>query len=176
MKAKVISFLALSMALILVSCEYESPPTQNTPGVETQILDKKPHDGDLIIFKEGDLAGNDTVMGCCPNAGPSPEYTMTLSGPFPAGISGRALDGNIFMNFTGRQSPGDYIVQFWWSENVIDTTFIEIRGGVAHKDKRTKILTVTFEDAQCEIWINHVYIETVWVGFTLIRDPLRYNH
>jgi len=164
MKSKIISFLVLSMAFFLVSCEYESPPTQNTPDVETQILDKKPQRGERIIFKDGDLAGNELVFGCCPNAGPSPEYTMTLSGPLPAGT----YDGNIFMNFTGSQSPGDYIVQFWWIEEE-DTTFIEIRGGEADNDKRNKILTVTFNAAQCEIWINHVFQETVLVDFTLTR-------
>ena len=72
------------------------------------------------------------------------------------------------MNFTGSQSPGDYIVQFWWGE-VPNDYFIEIRGGEAYNDRRNKILTVTFEDAQCEIWINDVLTETVLVNFTLTR-------
>jgi hypothetical protein len=160
-----------------VSCENEGQPTENASDVEMQILDKKPHDGDRIIFKDGDLEGNEIVMGCCPNAGPSPVYTMTLSNTFPFEDLRGTYTGKIFMNGTGRQSPGAYIVQFWWSENASDdTTFIEIRGGVARKDKRTKILTVTFVDDQCEIFINHVSIDTVWVDFTLIRDPLRFNH
>jgi len=165
MKSIIISALMLSMTFLFVGCENEGQLTQSTSDVEKQILDKKPQKGELIIFEEGDLAGNEIVMGCCPNAGPWPEYTMTLSGPLPAGT----YVGNIFMNSTGRQSPGDYIVQFWWSENVTDTSFIEIRGGAAHNDRRNKILTVTFKDAQCEIWINDVLIETVSVSFTLIR-------
>ena len=164
MKSIVISVLMLSMTMLFVSCENEGQLTQSTSDVETQILDKKPQKGELIIFKEGDLAGNEIVLGCCPNAGPWPEYTMTLSGPLPAGT----YDGNIFMNSTGRQSPGDYIVQFWWGE-APNNYFIEIRGGEAHNDRRNKILTVTFEDAQCEIWINDVFTETVSVSFILTR-------
>jgi len=174
MKAKVISFLALSMAIILVSCEYESPPTQNTPDVETQILDKKPHDGDLIIF-EGDLAGNDTVMGCCPNAGPSPEYTMdVVSDKFPVEFRGEHT-GNIFLNGFGRHLPWAYKVQFWWGE-VPNDYFIEIRGGTVHKDKRTKILTATFtQEDTCWTWHNGVE-EIIFIDFTLLRDPLRRAH
>jgi hypothetical protein len=173
MKTKVISVLMLSMSLILVSCQYESQPTQNTSNtsdLETQGLSKKGGKlkPELIIFKEGDLEGNQTVFGCCPNAGPWPAYTMTLSGPFPTGISGIPLEGNIFMNFTGSQSPGDYIVQFWWGE-VPNDYFIEIRGGEAHNDKRNKILTVIFKNAQCEILFNDELTETVYVSFTLIR-------
>ena len=79
MKSIVISVLMLSMSLIFVSCQNEGQLTQSTSDVETQILDKKPQKGELIIFEEGDLSGNEIVLGCCPNAGPWPEYTMTLS-------------------------------------------------------------------------------------------------
>ncbi len=173
MKSIVFSVLMFSMTLLFVSCENESQPTQNTSDMEKQLLskktktDKKPHDGDLITFT-GDLVGSATVMGCCPNAGPFPEYRMTLSTTFP-GLSG-TYDGQIFMNSTGRQSPGDYIVQFWWGEAPNDY-FLEIRGGKAHNDKRNKILTVIFEDAQCEIWINGSPTETVPVNFILTRGP-----
>jgi hypothetical protein len=145
MKSIVISVLMLSMTLFFVSCENEGQLTQSMSDVEKQILDKKPQTGELIIFEEGDLAGNEIVLGCCPNAGPWPEYTMTLSDNFPTDFRGEHL-GNIFMNATGRQSPGDYIVQFWWEE-VPKDYFIEIRGGAAHNDRRNKILTVTFENA-----------------------------
>lgn len=173
MKSIVISVLMLSLALFFVSCENEGQPTQNTSDMEKQLLSKKPKPNknpksELIIFKEGDLAGNEIVSGCCPNAGPWPAYTMTFSGPLPPEISGILLEGNIFMNSTGRQSPGDYIVQFWWGE-VPDNYFIEIRGGEAINDRRNKILTVTFEDAQCEIFIDDELTETVYVSFILTR-------
>ena len=106
MKSIVISVLMLSMSLLFVSCENERQLTESTPDVEMQILDKKPHDGDLIIFT-GDLVGSETVMGCCPNAGPSPIYESLeligpppTVGPFPEGIYG-TYTGNIFMNGTG---------------------------------------------------------------------------
>ena len=164
MKSIVISVLMLSMTLFFVSCENESQLTQSTSDVETQILDKKPHDGDLIIF-EGELTGEETVMGCCPNAGPSPVYPeLELSGPnLPVGIY---YNGEIFMNSTGRQSPGDYLVKFW-----AGTLYLEIRGGVAHLERRTKILTVIFtdEDTQCEIDINGILTYSEPVTFTLTR-------
>ncbi len=31
-----------------------------------------------IIFSDGDLVGSAVVEGCCPNRGPSPDYTMYL--------------------------------------------------------------------------------------------------
>jgi len=176
MKSIVISVLMLSTSLLFVSCENEGQLTQSASDVETQILDKKPHDGDLIIF-EGELTGEETVMGCCPNAGPSPVYPeLELSGPnLPVGIY---YNGEIFMNSTGRQSPGDYMVQYYVELVTGGTIYLEIRGGVAHKDKRTKVLTVifTYEDTLCEIWIDGDSLTTVPVDFTLIRDPLRYNH
>jgi len=168
MKSIVISALMLSMTFFFISCENEGQLTQSTSEVEKQILDKKPEKGESITFV-GDLAGSEVVVGCCPNAGPWPAYTMTfLSGPFPPEISGTPITGNIFMNSTGRQSPGDYIVQFWWGE-VPNDYFIEIRGGEAHNDRRNKILTVTFEDAQCEIYINEELTEEVSVSFILTR-------
>jgi len=166
MKSIVIPVLMLSMTLFFVSCENEGQLTQSASDVEKQTLDKKPQKGESIIF-EGELIGDQDVVGCCPNAGPWPAYTMTLSGPLPGGT----YDGNIFMNSTGRQSPGDYIVQFWWGK-VPNDYFIEIRGGEVHNDRRNKILTVTFEDAQCEIWINDVLSGTVYVSFILTRAKL----
>ncbi len=141
MKSIVISVLMLSMSIFFVSCENEGQLTQSTPDVEKQILDKKPISSDQITFT-GDLVGDEEVFGCCPNAGPTPLYSSLelIEPPFPVGISGKYVDGEIFMNFTGPQSPGAYLIKFWSG-----SLYLEIRGGVAHKDKRTKILTVTFE-------------------------------
>lgn len=165
MKSKIITITVLSVLFILVGCQNESQPTQGTSDLGTQSLDKKPPKNpkpELIIFT-GDLAGNQEVVGCCPNAGPSPEYTLTLSGPLPAGT----YPGEIFMNFTGNQSPGDYMVQF-----STGTMYLEIRGGVAHNDRRNKILTVTFVDVPCEVWIDGALSDTVPVNFVLTRAQL----
>jgi hypothetical protein len=167
---KIITLLILSIALIFASCSYESPPTQNTPDGENQILKKKPQPGgnptsELISFV-GDLAGSQVVEDCCPNAGPFPEYIMTLEEDlFPAEISGRELDGNIFMNTFGRGKNKSYIVQFW-----TESMFLEIIGGEIHKDKRTKTTTVSFADEPCDVTIDGE-TTTVSVSFVLTRAP-----
>jgi hypothetical protein len=166
MKSIVISVLMLSMPLLFISCENESQPTQNTSDSETQSLSKKGGKlkPELIIFKEGDLEGNQTVFGCCPNRGPFPEYTMILSSTFGA-ISG-TYDGEIFMNKVGTRKNQSYMVQFW-----TETIFLEVRGGLIQNDKKTKTLTATFTDAPCKIWINDFLTAPVTVSFTLTRGP-----
>jgi hypothetical protein len=173
MKSIVISVLMLSMTLFFVSCENEGQLTQSTSDVETQLLDKR--DFSEHIKFTGDLVGEQDVLGCCPNAGPSPEYTLTLAGPFPPEISGIEHDGEIFMNNTGRQSPGDYMVQFFIEFTNGETMYLEIRGGKATLERRTKILTVIFkyEDTLCEIWRDGELTDTIPVEFTLIRAPHR---
>lgn len=170
MKFIIISVLLFSLALLLVNCEFESQPTQNPSGVDNQILKKNPKPGGDPTFEfisfVGDLTGSQEVESCCPNAGPYPEYTMTLSYPLPSGTYG----GQIFINKVGKGINKSYMVQFWWTE--IDDYFIEIRGGVFQEDKKTKTLTATFTDAQCEIWINNDFTSTVQVTFTLTRAKL----
>ena len=146
--------LFLSITLILVS----SGLSKRYPNLER------------ITFS-GDLYGDQEVEGCCGNAGPYPEYTMTLSEKFPEGFCG-IHTGYIFMNGFGRNMEWDYKVQFWWWTEDGTEYFIEIRGGEAHKDKRTKILTVTFENVPSyEIWIGWDEQEPVTVSFILTRDP-----
>ncbi len=150
MRPIVISALMLSMASIFVSCENASQLTQNTLGVETPTLRKNPKPpkpdqdpkAELIAFV-GDLSGSQTVVGCCPNAGPFPAYNgLTLSGSLPAGT----YDGHIFMNGVGRRTNQSYMVQFW-----TDAMFLEVRGGVSEEDKKNKSLTAEFKDAPMEI-------------------------
>jgi len=158
MKSKGILVLILSIALIL----------SITLIFVSFGLSKREPNFEWIAFS-GDLEGSQEVEGCCGNAGPFPEYTMTLSNVFPIDMRGEH-DGNIFMNGFGRNMPWAYKVQFWWTEG--DTEyFIEIRGGEVHKDKKTKILTVTFNMESCTIWINDVLREPVTITFTIIRDP-----
>ena len=169
MKSIVISVLMLSMTLFFVSCENEGQLTQSASDVEKQILDKKPLKAESIIF-EGDLEGEQNVVGCCPNAGPFPEYTLTLSSTF--GELSRTYDGEIFMNKAGRKPNQSYMVQFWWTEGGTDY-FIEIRGGDIEEDKKNKILTATFTNASCVIEINGTVTGSpVTVNFTLTRAKL----
>ena len=77
---------------------------------------------------------------------------------------------NVFMDLSlkGHGKKKSYIVQFWWPEDAY--YFIEIRGGDIEENKKTKILTVTFVDEPCKIWINDVLLtEPVPVTFTLTR-------
>lgn len=94
---------------------------------------------ETIIFY-GDLGGAEDVVGCCPNAGPFPEYTMTLGGVF--GDLAGTYNGHLFINHYGAGKNHKYIVQFW-RENEF---FIQIIGGDVVMDRKTKHLTVTFED------------------------------
>jgi len=172
MKSKVISVLILSTTLILVSfilvsCNYDGSPTQNTSDLETLRLSKRKIHSENITF-EGDLEGSQEVVGCCPNAGPYPEYTMFLSDNFSDEFQGNHA-GNIFMN----SIRGGYKVCFWWTETEGGPEYyIEFRGGEVHKDKKTKILTVTFENVESyEIWIDLELQELVTVSFNLTRDP-----
>jgi hypothetical protein len=179
MKSVVISVLMFSLAFIFVNCENEGQLTESASDVETQILDKKPHDGDLIIFQEnnnliGDLEGNQIVMGCCPNAGPSPEYTMTMSDNFPVEFRGEHT-GYVYMNGFGRHLPWAYKVQFWWGGE--EEYFIEIRGGTVTKDKKSRILTARFtQEDTCWTWDPNGVERIIFIDFTLIRDPLKFNH
>ena len=158
MKSKRIPVLILSIALIL----------SITLIFVSFGLSKREPNLERITFS-GDLYGDQEVEGCCGNAGPYPEYNMTLSDVFPIPMPGEH-EGNIFMNSFGRNMPWEYIVQFWWTEG--DTEyFIEIRGGEKDQNKKTKILTVTFHMETCNIWINDVLTEPKTVTFTLIRDP-----
>jgi hypothetical protein len=170
---KTITSLILSMALIFVSCEIENQPTQTTSDSETQSLSKKggKPKAELITF-DGNLTGSQEVVGCCPNAGPFPEYTMTLSDKFPVGFRGEHA-GNIFMNAFGRKLPWDYKVQFWWGGEPGNNYFIEINGGVLQRDKRTKITTVTFTNEQMTIWYPDNTSDFVDVSFTIRRVPIR---
>ena len=158
MKSKGISVLILSIALIL----------SITLIFVSFGLSKREPNFECIAFS-GDLKGSQEVEGCCGNAGPWPEYNMTLSDEFQEEFQGTHT-GNIFMNGFGRKMDWAYKVQFWWTES--DTEyFIEIRGGEENQDKKTKILTVVFTGEECNIWIDDVPQLPVTVTFTLIRDP-----
>jgi hypothetical protein len=158
MRSKVTSVLIFSIVLVL----------SFTLIFVSSGLSKREPNLERITFS-GHLYGDQEVEGCCGNAGPFPEYTMTLSGEFPPTMLGKH-EGKIFMNSFGRNMPWAYKVQFWWTES--DTEyFIEIRGGEKNQDKKTKILTVVFTGEECNIWIDDVPQLPVTVTFTLTRDP-----
>ena len=115
------------------------------------------------------LAGGQPVDGCCPNAGPFPEYTMWLNFDMLGNLipGGKWYDGQLFMNGDRRdRKDSRYIVQFWKKGTEVA---IEIRGGVIDYNKKTKVLTVTFTDELCVDMVTDRPITEV--SFTLVRRP-----
>ena len=159
MKSKRISLVILSITLILLITMIFVSSGLSKRGVNTE----------LITFT-GDLEGSQEIAGCCPNAGPNPEYTMTLSDEFSPEFRGEHT-GKIFMNSFGRNMPWEYKFQFWWEEDGT-TYFIEIRGGEVHRNPKTKIVFVIFDMVQTyEIWIGYELQDSITVSFNITRDP-----
>ena len=155
MKGKLIAFAGiLCIASLIVSGANAKGKPDKPPKTETE----------LIVFT-GDLAGGQEVEDCCPNAGPFPQYAMTLNfavGGFPAGSY---FDGQLFINNYGSGRDRKYKVQFW----VEDGIAIEVIGGEIYKDKRTKTLTVVFTDEMC-VDLN-TGEDIAEVDFVLTRTP-----
>jgi len=152
----------LTVALVFIGVDFIESQ------VKTQGKPDKPGKTktEWIAFT-GDLKGGQAVDGCCPNAGPFPEYGMTLEfgvGGFPADTY---YDGQLFINRYGAGRNQKYKVQFWNDD--ISGIAIEIIGGVIDYDKKNKVLTVTFTDEECvNLWTGtHI----AWVTFTLVRHP-----
>ena len=113
----------------------------------------------------GDLDGGQIVEGCCPNAGPFPEYTMTLdddSGGLPDGT----YEGHLFINRHGVGRNREYIVQFW---NDSLGVAVEIIGGVIVNDRAAKTTTITFTNEVCRHLETNEPIAVV--SFVLVRSP-----
>ena len=125
----------------------------------------KPDQAECIVFT-GDLAsvpGGTVVEGCCPNAGPSPPYTMTLdlnTNGFADDIFNNTYEGQLFIN-DFRRKPShvrQYTVQFWtwdWDTQEPGTGdyFFQIYGGNVENDRQAKFLTVTFESETGTGWV-----------------------
>lgn len=155
MKGRLIAFVGIFCIAILMGSSQDAQGKPDKP-------DKSKTE--WIVF-DGDLVGDQVVEGCCPNAGPWPEYRMTLNfwvDGFPPGT----YDGQLFINYYGAGRNQKYIVQFWNDEIGIG---IEIIGGVIDHDRKNKVLTVTFTDENCVNLYTGTFITTV--TFTLIRTP-----
>ncbi|MCW8985017.1 MAG: hypothetical protein OQK55_06715, partial [Thermoanaerobaculales bacterium] len=123
-----------------------------------------------------DLLGSAEVEGCCPNAGPYPLFVMTLphdlgdseEGPhIPAGT----YEGELFINGFGAGRDRQYIVQFWFNQ---DVNFVIVGGDIDY-NKKTKVLTVIFTQEECR-FIGGGCAECgefiAYVNFKLVRYPL----
>jgi len=154
MNGRLVAFVGIFCIgiLIVTSVSAEKPPKPpKTPGLTTE----------WIAFS-GDLVGGEVVVGCCPNAGPSPEYVMTLSED-AFGVLAGTYPGYLFINNYRSGRNREYMVQFYYDDEVN----FRITGGVIHNDKKNKILTVTFTDEDCYHQISEDIIASV--TFTLVR-------
>jgi hypothetical protein len=159
----------LTVALVFISVDFmegqvqtqDKPP--NPPG---QDKPDKPQT-EWIEFT-GDLVGAQAVDGCCPNAGPYPEYTMTLTKPV-GHINAGTYYGYLFINGygAGRKTDRQYMVQFGTGDCVVA---MKIIGGEIDFDKRTRVLTVEFTDVLVEDWCTGQPLTEL--TFTLVRQPI----
>jgi len=160
MKGKLIAFASiLCIASLMASGANADKP--DNPGDKGDKGDKGKTKTELIVFT-GDLQGWAHVEGCCPNAGPSPRYTMYLPDGlrdlnnnriYPIGT----YDGELFMNGYGAGQDREYIVQFHAcciADDSVDECNVshpelkfQIIGGTPVHDKKNKVLTVTFVNA-----------------------------
>lgn len=158
MKGRLVAFAGVfCIAILVASGAYAGKPNKPPkPGRS------KP---ECIVFT-GDLQsveGGTEIIGCCPNAGPFPAYTMTLN---VVGIPYGTYDGQLFINSLRTEEVTGYIVQFmtWnWDNDTPgnDDYFFEIRGGDVVKDRKNKVTTVTFDGATA----------TGWVFYAMACDP-----
>jgi len=146
------------------------PKPPKTPGLTTECiifadnLDDK--DGFDHVYLES-VPGETVVVGCCPNAGPAPAYTMTLhnicyllGGTEEACIPEVSLDGYLFINVLGTPGPNQkYMVKFWtWDYRAGDPGwgdyFFEIRGGDL-RDRKTEGPNVTYLNENATLWVYY---------------------
>jgi len=128
--------ILFSAMLVVSGANADKPEGQGKPGKPPSTS------GECIVFTGG-LVGKQLVEGCCPNRGPYPAYTMTLSDGILEDIDGRVYDGNVFMNYWGPGRTRQYIVQFWTPD---DALFLEVKGGVVREETKSK-LTVDFDSS-----------------------------
>ena len=158
-----LGILGLAAIFLLSMASYSTDQEVTTRGKPDKPDKPGKSKTEWIAFLGPDLVGGQAVDGCCPNAGPWPEYTMMLTFAVP-GFDAGFNDGQLFINGYGAGRNRKYIVQFWKDEI---HTGIEIIGGVIDYDKKTKVLTVTFTDETCYELFTEIPIAVV--TFTLVR-------
>jgi len=147
MKGRIVAIVGfVCIASLIVPCvnagKPDKPPGKpQNPGTPT----------DLIIFT-GDLEGQAIVEGCCPNAGPNPAYTMTVTRDlgFEGGprVFAGVYEGFIFMNTFGTRKNRQYYVKFWGSSPGPPgrSIAIGIKGGIfIDHGKKSDVLEVFFD-------------------------------
>ena len=173
MKGKLIAFASiLCIASLMASGanagKPDKPDKPDKPG-NTQT--------EWIEFTE-DFVGGEEVEGCCPNAGPFPEYTLTLAKnlTFTDGtiFAAGPHAGHVYMSHSSVGKDRKYVVQFWTTGD--DHICIEVYGGVEDHDRKAKVLTVTFTNVEWNVMHELEPDEahpTGVVSFVLTRIPTR---
>jgi hypothetical protein len=141
------------IAMLIASGAYADKP-KDKPDKPGKPSDPGNITTEWIAFSElpdmdADLLGAQEVVGCCPNAGPFPLFKMTLphdlGDPEGPHIPQGTYEGELFINGYGAGRDRQYIVQFWFNE---DVNFV-IVGGEIDYNKKTKVLTVIFTHEDC---------------------------
>ena len=162
MKSKLVAFAAILCiaSLIASGANAKGKPIKPDEPANTET--------ELVVFTE-DLSGWQEVEDCCPNAGPFPQYGMTLNFPVASFPAGSYFYGQLFISSYRSGHDRKYKVQFWNDHDEPGHIAIEIIGGEIYKDKKTKTLTVVFTDEDCVDLHTKEFIATV--NFTLVRTP-----
>ena len=151
----------VSLMFVVTGLEAEKPDKDN-PNKPPKSDSPKKTTAECIGFTGAFLVGMAKVEGCCPNAGPYPAYTMTLSLPDSGDPNNKyqySGPGQLFMNGSGSGPNPGYKVQFWSWNGDTETPddgdiFFEIDGGdIFFYDRKNKYLNVTFTDAQPTLWL-----------------------
>jgi hypothetical protein len=117
---------------------------------------------ECIVFSGNSLnsvPGGTVIEGCCLNAGPWPKYTMDLDlgRDWPNG----EIDGYLHIGSWFPGPDGGYVVQFWnYDINDgppgDDDFLFEIWGGKVERDRKSKLIRVTFpgdESGWGKLWV-----------------------
>ena len=182
MKGRLVAFVGVfCIAMLIVSGAIADKPEKpgkpdkppkppKTPGLTTEciIFEDNLEDNDGVHGYLESVPGETVVVGCCPNAGPAPEYTMTLHNIcYPSDVTETKiclpdfpLDGYLFINVLGTPGPDQrYMVKFWtWKYDAGDPGvgdyFFEIRGGDL-RDRKTEGPNVTYLDDTATLWVYY---------------------
>jgi hypothetical protein len=150
----------LTVSGVIADKPPKPPKPDKEPSLTTECIVFTPDFESVATLGSG---GETIISGCCPNAGPSPEYTMVFFDMcYGAGADECLPDGPIvgrlFINSLGTGPNQQYIFQFWTWDNEqfrpgAGDFFVEIRGGVIVRDRKAKTETVTFSNETATVWL-----------------------
>jgi hypothetical protein len=175
MKGRLVAFAGVfCIALLVVSGAYAGKPDQKG---------KPPRPGNIaeecIVFTGDYLEGGQVVVGCCPNAGPAPAYTMTVDLDV-AGIHDVARAGYLFAKPVTTRVKGQktvrYKIQFFtwdWDARLPGDGdyFFEIYCDGDDIDETNGVLTVTVEEETAKVWVFYNVKQACYPSYPFCDDP-----